>query len=198
MKRMSGGISLLLVAMLGGCSQPPAPPAEKVQPLDTTEQKAPVADTSQPVASGNTPAAADIAAVAALNAQFDPARDPVADLETAKVEAQRGGKRIVLDVGGEWCSWCYLMDAFMEGDSEIRRFRDAHYVWMKVNYSEDNENAAFLSRFPAITAYPHLFVLDAEGRLLHSQFTGELEKGKGYDRARFFAFLKEWAPPATP
>ena len=86
----------------------------------------------------------------------------------------------------------------MEGDSEIRRFRDAHYVWMKVNYSEDNENAAFLSRFPAITAYPHLFVLDAEGRLLHSQFTGELEKGKGYDRARFFAFLKEWAPPATP
>ncbi len=36
------------------------------------------------------------------------------------------------------------------------------------------------------------------GPLLHSQFTGELEKGKGYDRARFFAFLKEWAPPATP
>ena len=102
MKRMSGGVSLLLVAMLGGCSQPPAPPAEKVQPLDTSEQKAPVADTSQPVASGNTPAAADIAAVAALNAQFDPARNPVADLETAKVEAQRGGKRIVLDVGGVW------------------------------------------------------------------------------------------------
>ena len=196
MKRMSGGVSLLLVAMLGGCSQPPAPPAEKVQPLDTSEQKAPVADTSQPVASGNTPAAADIAAVAALNAQFDPARDPVADLETAKVEARRGGKRIVLDVGGEWCSWCHLLDAFVAGDAEIRSFRDANYVWMKVNYSEDNENAAFLSRFPAITAYPHLFVLDAEGQLLHSQFTGELEKGKGYDRAKFFAFMKAWAPAA--
>ena len=196
MKRMSGGVSLLLVAMLGGCSQPPAPPAEKVQPLDTSEQKAPVADTSQPVASGNTPAAADIAAVAALNAQFDPARDPVADLETAKVEARRGGKRILLDVGGEWCSWCHLLDAFVAGDAEIRSFRDANYVWMKVNYSEDNENAAFLSRFPAITGYPHLFVLDADGQLLHSQFTGELEKGKGYDHRKFFSFLKEWAPPA--
>ena len=184
--------------LLAGCSQPPAPPAEKVQPLDTSEQKAPVADPSQPVASGNTPAAADIAAVAALNAQFDPARDPVADLETAKVEARRGGKRIVQDVGGEWCSWCHLLDAFMEGDSEIRRFRDANYVWMKVNYSEDNENAAFLSRFPAITGYPHLFVLDADGQLLHSQFTGELEKGRGYDRGKFFAFLKQWAPPAAP
>ena len=196
MRSCPGVLPLFLGVLLAGGSLPPAPPAEKVQPLDTSEQKAPVADPSQPVASGNTPAAADIAAVAALNAQFDPARDPVADLETAKVEARRGGKRIVLDVGGEWCSWCHLLDAFMEGDSEIRRFRDANYVWMKVNYSEDNENAAFLSRFPAITGYPHLFVLDADGQLLHSQFTGELEKGKGYDHSKFFSFLKEWAPPA--
>ncbi|MGE8233519.1 MAG: thioredoxin family protein [Stenotrophomonas sp.] len=196
MKLLFGMFPLLLSVALVGCNQPPAAKPEKVQPLDTSEQKTPVADTSQPVASGNTPTAADIAAVAALNAQFDPARDPVADLETAKVEAQRGGKRIMLDVGGEWCSWCHLLDAFMEGDSELRRFRDANYVWMKVNYSEDNENAAFLSRFPEIKGYPHLFVLDAEGKLLHSQFTGDLEKGKGYDRAKFDAFLKEWAPPA--
>jgi len=198
MKPMSGSIPLLLTVAMAGCSQPAAPAPEKAQPLDTTEQKAPVADTSQPVASGNTPTAADIAAVAALNAQFDPARDPVADLETAKVEAQRGGKRIMLDVGGEWCGWCQLMDEFMQGDSEIRRFRDANYVWLKVNYSPDNENAAFLSGFPEIIGYPHLFVLDADGRLLHSQFTGELEKGKGYDRRRFFAFLRQWAPPAAP
>lgn len=198
MKRLLGMVPWLLTVALAGCTAPPAAAPEKAQPLDTSEQKAPVADTSQPVASGNTPAAADIAAVAGLNAQFDPARDPFADLETAKVEAQRGGKRIMLDVGGEWCSWCHLLDAFMEGDSEIRRFRDAHYVWMKVNFSEDNENTAFLSGYPEIKGYPHLFVLDAEGRLLHSQFTGELEKGKGYDRARFVAFLKKWAPPATP
>ena len=198
MRSCPGMLPLLLGVLLAGCSQPPAPPAEKVQPLDTSEQKVPVADVSQPVVSGNTPAAADIAAVAALNAQFDPARDPVADLETAKVEARRGGKRILLDVGGQWCSWCHLLDAFVVGDAEIRSFRDANYVWMKVNYSEDNENAAFLSRFPAITGYPHLFVLEADGQLLHSQFTGELEKGKGYDRGKFFAFLRQWAPPAAP
>lgn len=198
MTRLSTLLPLLLTAALAGCNPPPAAAPAEVQPLDTSEQKPPVADPRQPVASGNTPAAADIAAVAALNAQFDPARDPFADLETAKVEAQRGGKRIILDVGGEWCSWCHLLDAFMEGDSQLRRFRDANYVWMKVNYSEDNENAAFLARFPEISGYPHLFVLDADGQLLHSQFTGELEKGKGYDRARFEAFLKQWAPPAAP
>ncbi|HAU81425.1 MAG TPA: disulfide bond formation protein DsbD [Stenotrophomonas sp.] len=199
MRMKAVAMSMIVAGLLAACSPSSAPTATPAQPLDTSEQKAPVADPGEPVASGNTPAAADIAAIAALNAQFDPARDPVADLATAKVEAQRGGKRIIVDVGGEWCPWCHLMDGFIEGDAEIRRFRDANYVWMKVNYSEENENAAFLSQFPAVKGYPHLFVLDADGTLLHSQFTGELEadKGqkKGYDRGRFFAFMKQWAPP---
>lgn len=156
-----------------------------------------VGDTSEPVVSGNTPAAADIAAIAALNARFDPARDPAADLEMAKVEAQRGSKRIVLDVGGEGCARCHVLDDFIGGDAQIRSFRDANYVWMKVDFSGDNGNAAFLSRFPGIEGYPHLLVLDAEGGLLHSQRSGELEKGQGYDRAKFFAFLRHWAPPRS-
>ena len=51
-----------------------------------------------------------------------------------------------------------------------------------------------LSKYPVIEGYPHLYVLEADGKLLHSQFTGDLEKGKTYDREKFFAFLKEWAP----
>ncbi len=187
----------LLALALAACAQPAAPVPDTAQPLDTSPRKMAVGDTSEPVVSGNTPAAADIAAIAALSARFDPARDPAADLEMAKVEAQRGGKRILLDVGGEWCSWCHILDAFIGGDAQIRSFRDANYVWMKVNSSEDNANTAFLSRFPEVKGYPHLFVLDAEGELLHSQFTGELEKGKGYDRAKFFAFLRHWAPPRS-
>ena len=184
----------LFAFVLAGCGQQPEQ-AQAPKPLDTSEQKPPVADPTQPVSSGNTPAAADIAAVAALSAGFDPARDPFADLETAKVEAKRGGKRVLLDVGGEGCSWCHILDEFIGGDGEIRSFRDANFVWVKVNFSPENENQAFLAQYPEIKGYPHLFVLDNDGKLLHSQFTGELEKGKGYDRKKFFDFLKEWAPP---
>ncbi|UYB52041.1 thioredoxin family protein [Xanthomonas sp. AM6] len=196
-KTMGGAAALLLA--LAGCEKAVAPEAEQApaKPLDTSVQKPPVADPNQPVASGNTPAAADVAAVAALGAQFDPARDPANDLETAEVEAKRGGKRILLDVGGQWCSWCHILDEFIEGDAEVRSFRDANYVWVKVNYSDENKNEAFLAQYPKIEAYPHLLVLDADGKLLHSQFTGELEKGKGYDRKKFFDFLKQWAPPKT-
>ncbi|PPU94171.1 thioredoxin family protein [Xanthomonas albilineans] len=189
--------ALALMLALGACDKnapPPDAPAP-AKPLDTSVQKPPVADPSQPVASGNTPAAADVAAAAALSAQFDPHRDPVDDLKTAIVEAKRGGKRIMLDVGGEWCSWCHILDAFIQEDAELRSFRDANYVWVKVNFSEDNENQAFLAQYPKIVSFPHLLVLDADGKLLHSQFTGELEKGKSYDRKKLFAFFKEWAPP---
>lgn len=190
-----GAAALLLAVAMVACSPKQEQKAEPNPP--STKANAPAQpDTSRPVASGNTPTAADIAAVAALSAVFDPKRDPASDLEMAKVEAQRGGKRILLDVGGEWCSWCHILDKLVEEDGEIRSFRDANFVWMKVNYSEENENKPFLSAYPEIKGYPHLFVLDADGKLLHSQFTGDLEKGKGYDRAKFFAFLKDWAPAA--
>lgn len=196
MRKTTGWISMgVLAAALAACSQPGSDTSQApAQPLDTRPTETPAADPSVPVSSGNTPAAADIAAIAGLNASFDPARDPAADLETAKVEAQRGNKRIILDVGGEWCPWCHILDKFVEGDADVRRLRDANYVWMKVNYSDDNENTAFLSQYPEVKGYPHLFVLDAEGGLLHSQFTGELEQGKSYDKAKFMAFMKEWAP----
>jgi len=191
--------AVLAATLVGGCARDGDDAASTpAQPLDTTPTAPPAADPSVPVVSGNTPAAADIAAIAGLNAAFDPSRDPAADLATAMAEAQRGNKRIVLDVGGEWCSWCHLMDAFIEGDAEVRRLRDASFVWMKVNYSEDNENTAFLSQYPPIKGYPHLFVLGADGTLLHSQFTGELERpkgqAKGYDRERFLDFMRAWAP----
>ena len=62
---------------------------------------------------------------------------------------------------------------------------------MKVNFSPQNRNEAVLSQWPKIKGYPHLFVLDAEGRLVHSQDTGELEAGKDYDEAKVIAFLEK-------
>ena len=68
---------------------------------------------------------------------------------------------------------------------------------MKVNYSDDNQNEDFLKAYPKIPAYPHLFVLDSDGRFLHSQGTGELEEGRGYNESVFLTFLETWQPQST-
>ncbi len=126
--------------------------------------------------------------------KFDPARDAAKDIENAISEASASGKRIILDVGGEWCSWCHKLDAFFEQNADVNEFMHQNYVVLKVNYSKENKNEEVLSRYPAIKGYPHLFVLDSDGKLLHSQDTGELEAGKQHDRDKVFAFLKAWAP----
>ena len=129
----------------------------------------------------------------ALPDRFDPQRDAAKDLAAALARAKADGKRVIVDVGGEWCAWCHILDRFFASNARLDALRGEHYVWLKVNFSKENENRAFLARWPKVAGYPHLFVLDADGRLLHSQNTGALELGKSYDPAKVRAFLERWA-----
>jgi thiol:disulfide interchange protein len=126
--------------------------------------------------------------------KFDPSRNADQDIKDAIAEAKRTRRRIILDVGGEWCGWCHALDRYFTEHTELRAFREKNYVWLKINYSQENENKEVLSRYPPIRAYPHLFVLDEDGKLLHSQDTSPLEEGKSYNIDRMFGFLKKWAP----
>lgn len=142
-------------------------------------------------------AAAAAAPVDAQNGReplFDPAADPAADLEAAIVEATESGRRIILDVGGNWCGWCYLLHDYFEEKTALKAYRDENYVWVRVNYGSRNRNDAFLGQYPPIRAYPHLFVLDSDGTFLHSQGTGVLEEGRGYSDEAMWELLREWAP----
>lgn len=125
--------------------------------------------------------------------RFDPARDASKDIRVAVAEARRSGRRVLLDVGGDWCIWCRRLDTLFVTHREIEEYRNAHYVVVKVNWSPENRNEAVLSRYPRVTGYPHLFVLDGDGSLVRSQNTGELEKGAGHDPEKVMAFLRKWA-----
>ncbi len=125
--------------------------------------------------------------------KFSPDRDPFEDLQDAIDYASETNKRIILDVGGEWCIWCHRIDAFMHNTKEIKKLLDKYFVVVKINYSKENKNEEFLSNYPEIHGYPHFFVLESDGTLLHSQDTGKLEEGKGYSKEKFLLFLKRWS-----
>lgn len=125
--------------------------------------------------------------------KFDPTRN-AADLQSAILKAEKENKRIVLDVGGEWCGWCIHMDKFFATHADLTKLRDANFVWVKVNMSEENENKEFLAQYPAAAGYPHLYVLEKDGKLVQSQNTSALEEGKTYNLQVFTDFLKKYAP----
>jgi len=131
-------------------------------------------------------------------AKYDPSRSAEQDLRNAVTEAQRTGKRILLEVGGEWCSWCHIMDKFFDQNPNLTKLRDTNYVTVKINFSKENENGKFLGQYPKIPGYPHLFVLESNGKLLHSQFTGDLEQGQSYNLQKFTKFLEAWVTKPNP
>jgi thiol:disulfide interchange protein len=134
-------------------------------------------------------------AIGKATEKFDPSRNARKDIEDAVTRARKTHKRIILDVGGEWCIWCHRLDDYFAGNAKLNQLKEANFVWLKINFSPENENKELLSTYPTIPGYPHLFVLDENGKLLHSQDTSELEAGKSYDLEKMFAFLRKWAPP---
>ena len=71
---------------------------------------------------------------------------------------------------------------------------------VRVNWSRENENAAFLAHYPKANGYPAWYVLAADGRLLKAEDTSELEEdyklGSGYNKSRLAGFLRDSGPAA--
>ena len=190
MLRLGYFFSLLLVLTLA-CSTLSAP-AEPVQEIVTEVPtslpqsiESPTQEVSQTSKLPNS----------ALVDFYDPARNPADDLTQAIVVAQKENKRIMLELGGDWCIWCKYMDDFYKSHPDILQARAENYVLVKINVSEDNANEEFLSQFPEAAGYPHIYILESDGTFLHSQNTVDLEDGAdSYVPEVFMAFLQKWAP----
>jgi thiol:disulfide interchange protein len=130
----------------------------------------------------------------AASGPFDPARDAQHDLQMSEQQAQAQHKLILLDIGGNWCSWCILFDRLTHEDAALHDILEAKYVVVHVNMSKENENVAFLSQFPKVPGYPHFFLLSANGKLLVNQGTDVFERthhiGDGYDPAKLTEFFE--------
>jgi len=186
MARLGYFLSLLVVLSLA-CSTLSTPTISTAIP---TKQVVAEVPTLLPQ-SGNPPALPN----STLVDVYDPSRNPADDLAQALAIAQDENKRIMLELGGDWCIWCKYMDEFYAKHPDILQYRVDHYVLIKVNVSEDNMNEGFLSQYPEVGGYPHIFILESDGTFLHSQDTAELEDGAdSYVPDVFMAFLEKWAP----
>jgi thiol:disulfide interchange protein len=131
-----------------------------------------------------------------LPGKFDPARDAAADVQLALTLAQEQRKLVLVDLGGEWCTWCHVFDRFVAARPAVLKTLHDRYILVKVNYSPKNRNPTLLSRWPKAKGYPHFYVLDADGKVLASQPSAELEADNDYDEAKVLAFLRRHQPPA--
>ena len=126
---------------------------------------------------------------------YDPGRDPFADGSAALRLARDTRRRVLIEVGGDWCSWCHVLDRFLSEHPSLQNQLNKTFVLLKVNVDETNDNADFLSAFPRALGYPHMYITDSEGNILFSQDTAEFMDNGKYSEQRFKLFLDHWSIP---
>lgn len=129
---------------------------------------------------------------------YNPAANAEKELAAAIAKAKKEGKHVMIQVGGNWCIWCYRYDGFVKGDTALKRLTDENFVVYHLNYSPENKNLAALKKlgFPQRFGFPVFVILDAKGGRLHTQDSALLEKEKSYDADKVKSFLQAWTPKA--
>lgn len=134
---------------------------------------------------------------------YDENADAKTQIAAAVAKAKKENRRVLIQWGGNWCSWCLLLHKTMTSDSAISRELLYEYVVVHVDAGKDDKNVDLIKSYggPADLAFPHLTVLDADGKVIVNQETGSLEKkdangestlgeGMGHDTKKVLAFLK--------
>lgn len=130
--------------------------------------------------------------IPAFSTVYDPARDAFKDGAAAVKLATETNRRILIELGGDWCKWCHQMDAFFDSNPDIKQKLHETFVMLKINVSDANDNAEFLKAFPEPLGYPHMYVSEYNGSVLWSQDTAEFISNGKYTRESFLAFFERW------
>ena len=138
---------------------------------------------------------------------YDETVDPDVQIVEAVGKANKEGKFVVAQLGGNWCKWCIRFARFVEGDPELKKYVDENFEFIHVNYNPRNDEGGAdkaavekaLQRLgnPTRFGYPVLVVLDSDGNVVHTQDSGLLESGEGYDREKVKRFFELWSPLAV-
>lgn len=135
---------------------------------------------------------ADNKTIPEYSQHFDPERNPFKDGQEAIINAEATQRRILIELGGNWCAWCKKMERFISENKIVKKKLYENFVVLKVNVSDENDNHEFLSAFPQTLGYPHFFVSESDGSVLYSKDTAELLESGEYSEQRFLEFIQRW------
>ena len=120
--------------------------------------------------------------------------DPKVDIAAALKQAKAEHKRVLLDFGGDWCGDCQVLDIYMTeapNDELLKKHFIVVHVFIPSHY-ERNTEIAEQYNLPIHKGVPALAVLNANGKVLYSQQTGEFEDMRHMESGAVTEFLNRW------
>ena len=117
------------------------------------------------------------------------------DIAAALAEAKKSGKRVIVDFGGDWCPDCQVLDIYFH-QSPNSELLARGFVKVNVNIGQMDQNIDVAAKYgvPIAKGVPALAVLDADGKVLYSQKTGEFNSMRRMQSSSVTEFLTKWKP----
>ena len=128
---------------------------------------------------------------------YDPAADAQKDIAAAVIKAKAENKFVLIQAGGNWCSWCVEFARLAKADKQLDSAMQTGFVWYHLNFSKENQNEKIFAQygFPQRFGFPSFIILNQQGERIHTQNSAYLEDGnKSYDKAKVLEFLEELEP----
>ena len=100
---------------------------------------------------------------------YDEAANADAQVAAAFARAQKSHKRVLIDLGGNWCVDCLVLTNFVRLP-EMHRFVEAHYEVVLVNVGRFNRNLQIPARFgitKRLEGVPALLIATPDGKLVN-------------------------------
>ena len=115
------------------------------------------------------------------------------DVDAALKLARRTHKRIILDFGADWCGDCQVLDIYFH-QSPNADLLQKHFVLVHVWIGHMDANLAIAGKYgvPLNKGVPALAVLNAYGKVIFVQKTGEFEDMRHMEPGSVTEFLEKW------
>lgn len=131
---------------------------------------------------------------------YDPTANATNDIAEAVKKAAAENKFVLIQAGGNWCSWCLEFARLSKADAQIDSVIKSSFIWYHLNFSKENMNTAVFAKYgnPQRFGFPVFIILNGKGERLNTQNSEYLEDGKkSYDQKKVVSFLEMWSPKAV-
>ena len=130
-------------------------------------------------------------------APYDENADADAAVNAAFARAKKNGKRVLIDLGGNWCGDCIVLANLMQRP-ELKRFLAANFEIVSVDVGRFSKNLQIPARFGATDrlksgGVPAIIVAEPNGTFVNQSDISALEDARHMTPQAIADWLAQWA-----
>jgi thiol-disulfide isomerase/thioredoxin len=126
---------------------------------------------------------------------YDTKADASAAVDAAFARAGKNGKRVLIDLGGNWCADCIVLANLMQLP-ELKRFLAAHFEIVVVDVGRFDRNLQIPARFgitQRLEGVPSVIIAEPDGTFVNPGRIAALADARHMTPQAIADWLAQWA-----